>query len=455
MYKIILAIRYLVKRRISYFSVAAVALCVFVVLVVITVLSGLTAGFKRNVHHSVGDCIVGTKSLVGFGYYDEFIEILEKQEIVEAVSPVIRGYAIVKSADGASGSLYFDRTLQVMGVDGALHSRVTDFAQWLGYNKEDAGKAFEQSYDANLPGCIIGTALVFERDSDGDYIIPEEIPESKIDVSCVPLTAKGALAKAGTDVVSTKTFAFSDCANSGISIDWTSMYIPFEEAQMLCGMGSGRKRTSAIHIKFTPEVELDAGCAEVRQLWGDFAEAKGESPQANLLEKVKVYSWKTYNRHITAAVETERTMMMLVFGMIGIITVFIVFVVFYMIVSHKSKDIGILKSVGVSNAGVLTLFMGFGLLIGVLGSVIGAVGGWQFLVHINQIEDWLFRHFHFQLWNRAIFAIGDIPNKIEFEVLATIVLSAIAACLIGALIPSRQASKYEPAKILQVNQLYG
>ena len=45
MYKIILAIRYLVKRRISYFSVAAVALCVFVVLVVITVLSGLSASF--------------------------------------------------------------------------------------------------------------------------------------------------------------------------------------------------------------------------------------------------------------------------------------------------------------------------------------------------------------------------------------------------------------------------
>ena len=80
MYKIILAIRYLVKRRISYFSVLAVALCVFVMLVVITVLSGLTSEVKANMHNSVGDCVVTSRSLVGFGYYQEFMDILQKQD---------------------------------------------------------------------------------------------------------------------------------------------------------------------------------------------------------------------------------------------------------------------------------------------------------------------------------------------------------------------------------------
>jgi lipoprotein-releasing system permease protein len=146
-------------------------------------------------------------------------------------------------------------------------------------------------------------------------------------------------------------------------------------------------------------------------------------------------------------------MMMVIFGMIGIITVFIVFVVFYMIVSHKSRDIGILKSVGASNTNVLSLFLFFASLIGVIGATIGAVGGWQFLEHINQIEDWLFRRFGFQLWDRTIYAIGDIPNKIELRVLVPIVLSAITACLIGAFIPSRQAAKCEPVQTLQVAQL--
>ncbi len=141
------------------------------------------------------------------------------------------------------------------------------------------------------------------------------------------------------------------------------------------------------------------------------------------------------------------------FGFIGITTVYIVFVVFYMIVSHKSKDIGILKSIGVSSANIIKLFSGFAFLVGLLGSGIGVLGGWVFLVYINQIEDLLFEHFNFQLWDRTIYAIGDIPNQVELSVLAVIVLSAITACLAGALLPSCQAAKLEPVEILQVSQL--
>jgi lipoprotein-releasing system permease protein len=124
-----------------------------------------------------------------------------------------------------------------------------------------------------------------------------------------------------------------------------------------------------------------------------------------------------------------------------------------MIVSHKSKDIGILKSVGASNGNVLVLFLGFAFLVGLLGAVIGAFGGWQFLVHINRIEDWLFRHFEFQLWDRRLYAIGDIPNAIDLKVLAGIIVSAVFACFLGALVPSWQAAKLEPVETLQVSRL--
>jgi lipoprotein-releasing system permease protein len=151
--------------------------------------------------------------------------------------------------------------------------------------------------------------------------------------------------------------------------------------------------------------------------------------------------------------EQEQTVMSVMFGFVAITTVFIVLVVFYMIVSHKSKDIGILKSVGVSNLDIIELFAGFAFLVGLLGSCIGLLGGWAFLVKINPIENWLFEHFGFQLWDRSIYAIGDIPNQVEPKVLAAIVLSAIAACLAGALVPSWQAARQRPVETLQVNQL--
>ncbi len=453
MYKFVLAFRFLLKRRISYFSVFAVALCVFVVFVVMTVLSGLTADFKKKTHLWSGDCVVSTKSLVGFSYYEGFMEVLQKEKEIEAVSPVIKSYAIVRSVQDTGGSFYIDRTLEVTGIDPLLHSRATGFSEWLKYTTGKIQNSFEQSYDVNLPGCIMGIGFLFERDTNGNYIMPEQVPQIKVDVSCFPLTAKGALARAGTAVVSSKIFALSDVAQTGISSDWKNIYIPFEQAQLLCGMTGELKRANALFVKFTDGVGLNAGCSKVQFLWNKFVEDKKDLRQSELLKNVKVQSWKVYNRDMVAVAETQQALMIIVFAMMGVITVFIVFVVFYMIVSHKSKDIGILKSVGISNGNIMLLFLIFAFLIGALGSSIGAVGGWQFLLHINQIEDWLFEHFDFQLWDRELYAIGDIPNSIDWRVLVTIILSAVSACLIGAFLPSRQAGRLQPVETLQVSKL--
>lgn len=449
MYKIILAVRYLVKRRITYLAVLAVALCVFMVVVVMTVMTGMGRDFKIKNHNWVGDCVVSSDSLVGFAYYEEFIKILEDEIMVEAVSPVIKSYALL-----TYGGSDWNEGAEIMGVDPVRHNRATGFGKTLHYRKDDVSRAFEPAYDANLPGCILGIDKVLGRDKDGRYKQFPNVPDYSFAISCFPLTARGALRKAGLGLVNTKTFHYSDNSHSGLAkVDGAFVYIRFEDAQMLCGMGSAEKRASAIHIKFKPDVRLQAGCERVAQLWTEFTGQKSGHKLADLLNKVRVESWKGYRRGVIAAVEKEQVMMMAAFGMIGIITVFVILVVFYMIVSHKSKDIGILKSIGVSNGNILALFLGFALLVGVSGSAIGVLGGWQFLVRINRIEDWLFEHFGFQLWDRTIFAIGDIPNQIEFGVLAVIVISAILACLVGALVPSWQAARLRPVETLQVSRL--
>ncbi len=453
MYKFVLAFRFLLKRRISYFSVFAVALCVFVVFVVMTVLSGLTADFKEKTHSWSGDCIVSTKSLVGFSYYEEFMQILQEQKEIKAVSPVIRGYAIVKTTSDNDTGVYVDRTLEVMGIEPVSYSKVTGFSEWLRYKTGELQNSFKQFYDVNLPGCIMGIGFLFARDTNGNYILPDRVPQMKVDVSCFPLTAKGALARAGTDVVSSKIFALSNVAHTGISSDWKNIYIPFEQAQLLCGMAGELKRANALYVKFSDGVALNDGCSKVQSLWKEFVEDKKGLSQSELLKNVKVQNWKVYNRDMVAVADTQQGLMIIVFAMMAVITVFIVFVVFYMIVSHKSKDIGILKSVGISNGNIMFLFLLFAFLIGALGSTIGAVGGWQFLVHINQIEDWLFEQFKFQLWDRELYAIGDIPNSIDLHVLITIILSAVSACLLGAFLPSRQAGRLQPVDTLRVSKL--
>jgi lipoprotein-releasing system permease protein len=450
MYKLILATRYLYKRRIAYFAVLAVALCVFIVVVVMTVMTGLVSDFRQKNHRFAGDCVVGTESLVGFAYYEDFVKTLEQEDVIEGVSPVIKSYALVSPEDTERNV-----GVEIMGVEPVSFSKATGFGRSLYHHRDDVSKAFEPADDPNLAGCVIGIDLVLSRDAKGRYSYDSDPTGLGLVISCFPLTAKGALAKAGAGLVNTKTFHYSDNSHSGLArVDGSLIYLPFDEAQMLCGMDGPSKRANAIHIKFKPSVKLEKGLERVASLWQSFKKERADQGLADLLEGVTVQSWKDYRRAFIAAMEKEQTMMAVMFALVGITTVFIVFVVSYMIISHKTKDIGILKSIGVSNANVMLLFLVFSFFVGLLGSAIGVLGGWRFLVHINEIEGWLYDKFGFQpLWDRTIYAIGDIPNTIDLKVLVIIILSAIGACLAGALLPCRQAAKQKPIETLQVSQL--
>jgi lipoprotein-releasing system permease protein len=301
---------------------------------------------------------------------------------------------------------------------------------------------------------VVGVDLWIYRDEQGEYYYEPHPAPTPLMVTCFPLTVKGALAKAGTDLVNTKTFYFSDTSHSGLArVDSSVVYIPFEDAQALCGMKEPMARASSIHIKFRPNVRLDEGCRKVRALWEKFRnEIKGKD-NADLLTQVNVQSWKEYRREYIAAMEKEQVILMVMFGLVGLTTVFIVFVVFYMIVSHKTKDIGILKSIGASGGDVTGLFLGFAGMLGIAGSAVGIAGGLWFLRDINAIEGWLFDKFGFQLWDRTIYAIGEIPHGTDLTMLLVVAGCAILACLAGAVLPSLRAARARPVEALQVSQL--
>lgn len=425
-----------------------------------TVMDGLVGDFKRKNHNYTGDCVVGTESLVGFTYYEDFARIAERADYVEAVTPVIKSYVLV-GAESSSRNI----GAELMGVDAAGFGRVTGFGRTLHYHKSDPSKAFNIKGDANLPGFVIGVDMWSLRNEKGEYYYDPNPAAMALSVTCFPLTAKGALTRAGTDMVNTKTFYFSDCSQSGLArVDGAVIYIPFEDAQTLCGMTEpvpaspdGLRRAGAraswIHIKFKPETNIEDGCQKIRLMWAKFCDEYKGKDNAELLSQVSVQSWKEHRRESIAGMEKEQAMLMMMFGLVGLTTVFIVYVVFYMIISHKTKDIGILKSIGASCSDVIVLFLGFAAGLGVIGSAVGIAGGIFFLRNINRIEGWLFERFGFQLWDRTIYAIGEIPHRLDLTMLAVVTGCAILACLAGAVLPSVGAARARPADVLQVSQL--
>ncbi len=233
MYKWILAWRYFRKRPITLLAVAAVALCVFIVVVVMTVMNGLVEEFRQKNHRYVGDCVVSSESLVGFGYYEKFQEILETQPFVAAVSPVVRQVGLLTQPQ-ASWNIGVD----IVGIDPRLHAGATGFGETLHYRKNAPELAFVPTYEADGLGCVIGIDLMPNRrlPEGGYYHAPEPFPMSIV-VSSFPLNIRGGLARAGTDSVSSRTFYYSDDSHTGIvKVDGNTVYLPLDTAQTLCGM---------------------------------------------------------------------------------------------------------------------------------------------------------------------------------------------------------------------------
>ena len=448
MYKLILAIRYLLKRRITWLALLSVALCVFVVVVVMTIMAGLVGDYKTNNHNWVGDCVVTSDSLVGFAYYEEFIEQLRAELFVSAAAPVITSHCVLTPAGYDEG-----RPAEIMGIDPERHCKVTTFGRTLYYHK-DCLDAFEPNYAPSLPGCVIGIDLALNRDSEGNYYHPTPPPSNSFAVNCFPLTARGALARGDIDVVETKTFYFSDTSQSGVAkVDGAYIYVPFADAQKLCGMDGPKKRASAIHIKFAAGVPLARGTDKVARFWDEFVAGYKAESNSELFENVRVQTWKSFRRETIAAVESEQMLMTVIFSMLGIVAVFIVLVVFYMIISHKSKDIGILKSIGVAGYNIMSLFLGFAAIIGIVASALGTAAALVVLHYADAIEHWFYSRWQLQVWDRQMYAIGGIPNDINLGLLAVIIAAAITVCLVGALIPSYQAARKQPVQTLQVSQL--
>jgi lipoprotein-releasing system permease protein len=450
MYQWILPTRYLWKRRITLLAIAAVALCVFIVVVVMTVMNGLVEEFRGKNHRFVGDCVVGTESLVGFAYADEFLALLDRQDYIEGASPVVRGFGLMTQP-----GVEWNMGVEIWGLDLARHVRATDFAGTLYYHRQNPTGAFVPSYDASLPGCVIGIDMMQgRRNQNGTYKHPPQSSQYELIVSGFPLTPKGGLARAGTDLVNTLHVYFSDDSHSGlVKIDGRVVYLPYATAQELFGMAGAVPRTNAIHIRFRPAMGLEDGCNRIRDLWNGFAQSCRSREYANLLEEVRVQSWIENRRGAIAPMEKEQTMMIFLFLMLGVITVFIIFVVFYMIISHKSKDIGVLRCLGVSPAGVMAMVLIFASLVGIIGGGLGIAGGSAFLAKVNVIEDWLYQTRGWQVWNRSVYAIGKIPSQVQPSVLAMIGFSALLACWLGALIPALQAARKQPVEALRVGMI--
>jgi lipoprotein-releasing system permease protein len=120
-----------------------------------------------------------------------------------------------------------------------------------------------------------------------------------------------------------------------------------------------------------------------------------------------------------------------------------------MIVMEKTRDIGIVKSVGATSSSIAGIFLGYGLTIGLVGGGMGLLLAYLVVHNINQLHAWMGAHFGIQIWSAKTYLFDTIPNTMDAQDVMVIVSVAILSSVLGALVPAIRAARMNPVEALR------
>ncbi|MCL2645636.1 MAG: hypothetical protein FWD61_01360 [Phycisphaerales bacterium] len=314
--------------------------------------------------------------------------------------------------------------------------------------------ATQQAPDAAQDtGCIVGVQIgLLRRDKRGNFERPPDFPNPRLKITVFPVKDTGAISvQSGF----TLPFTVVDDSYSGVyDVDSTYIYAPFETVQYMT-----RMRPDPELLKENPAADFPPRCNELLIKLND---ATSANPAATRLLRAKiqalldesfpmltVQTWDERQAKYLGAVENEKYMQIFILGLMSLVVLVVIFLIFYMIVRDKTRDIGILKAVGGSELGVLTIFLNYGLFIGIVGGGLGVLCGVAFVTHTNEIHEWIYQTTGIIIWDRSVYLFDRIPDHVSPTVLIAYYAVAILAGLIGALIPATFAACQDPVKAVR------
>lgn len=153
--------------------------------------------------------------------------------------------------------------------------------------------------------------------------------------------------------------------------------------------------------------------------------------------------------HLIGAVKTETSLVLALFGFISLTAVFLVFAIFWAMVSEKTKDIGILRSVGASRSGVGMIFISYGLVIGLVGAVIGVALAYLIVHNINPIHEWIGHVTGRYVWDPRVYYFTVIPNTVVAWQAALILVGGVVFSVLGSIVPAAKAASMDPVRALR------
>jgi lipoprotein-releasing system permease protein len=295
--------------------------------------------------------------------------------------------------------------------------------------RPEEGRAMDPTTE-QFTGIVPGIGLASFRDSSGVdrfLLLPGD------DVKVTFPTA-GTPPKAVSD-----TFTVVDFYESKMSeYDSNFVFVPIADLQRMRGMidpQSGLTSVNSIQIKLRPGADLDVVRDRLRQAF-----------PADLYA---VSTWRDKQGPLLAAVDMEMSVLNILLFLIIAVAGFGILAIFFMIVVEKTRDIGILKSLGASASGIAGIFLGYGLFLGLVGAGAGLALGLAIVRNINGIRagvEWLTGQ---RVFDPSIYYFFKIPTIIQPLTILWIMVGAVGIAVAASVLPALRAARLHPVEALR------
>ena len=169
----------------------------------------------------------------------------------------------------------------------------------------------------------------------------------------------------------------------------------------------------------------------------------------NIFPNEFVFTWADMNKSLFSALKVERNVMFIILSLIIIVAAFNIISGLTILVKNKTKDIAILKSIGVLNKSIIKIFFLVGIIIGTTATFFGILIGVIFSYYVENIREFLSSTFDLTLFPEEIYFLSNMPSEINISSIILISVCSIFITIIVSIFPAIKAAKLDPVKSLK------
>jgi len=414
-YELFVSLRHLRTKRSSKFislntwiSIGGVALGVMALIVVIAVMSGFGKDLRDKILGTNSHVVVKSLNRAGVEDYEKVAETIRGVAGVKTAAPFIMNQVMLVHDSNVSG-------IVVRGIDPDREAGGSDLGKNLiAGSLEDLKGAAAAPDGPARPGIILGRELAMRLGVRLGDPLSMISPASRV-------TPVGLIPKM-------KLFTVAGFFQSGMfEYDANLAFISIPAAQKFFSMGD---RVTGVEIWVDDIDQAHRIATEIQEKLGFPYHAR---------------DWMSMNRNLFNALQLEKVVMFIILILIILVAAFNIISTLFMLVMEKTKEIAILKAMGASGRSIMKIFSLQGLIIGLVGTVIGTVGGFIIVPNLNEIVGFIEDRFGITAFPKDVYYLDKLPSEIQYMDSLLIVIFSIVICFVASLYPAWRASRLKPA----------